>query len=1627
MVFQRLGRAMRALFEDEAPQQTQYPTIYSLQPAVHNHPGIMMNQGAYGSDPRLHPAQASTTTQPGYPYQTHGKASQGPYASYQPQYYINALPQPHPSPHFPVFQPYPGGPAHPQHTKLQGPQPVPPAHLPPTAPTLTRPTQPTAFLPNTDHRITQNVQERVDVPRDANPAKPKSTAMPQQEEMSEKSKRKAEKHAKERDNAEGPLLSSGLNGERWNWSDDDWDSDDDDAERFHWTNGKHTRRVRDGSDIDGWNHTKWVFRSGGRRVFKGDKRADKSRCLGVYVCPDEDCGIPVRPAPDKKAQDSQLAEGCRQCGASPLTDYTCNAVTYTYREVGEDGQEYLCWQDPRRACYQQKESRARLGLSAPPIRSGITFLKKINGINRELKETFLVDSSLHDLGYLTFQTPWMKNQIKESVLDWVKMGPETEGRHGFVTDGNHSYFKDGVLLVSCIFSSKLLSWVPVLFSWLSRIDTAHHIPHFNRISTTVLETVHGLDIPFDPKFLLHVTDFSASQWSAHAEDYAHTVAMLNPGWNSLAPEAQRAQLSALREEAMEAQKGCEVHYAIDPSECPEFRKVTTELMDGDEKRFLQAVSTLKEKFPTTINWISWWLQPSFAQMIFPSQRRVDPETDRQTPYTSNGVEHEHQLLGHAVGKRQDIPDGILELHKFVKEMEQAEKSAKGGHYIPPGPRKRPLAKSIKFFENDGRAPDTAATLGLEKKEPASKSKGKKTKTPKTKEPKPTKPKSTTKPKAPQPAPPKTNLTQTKLQLQKRPGPSNNVLPLHISYPWKANSCFFDTSTELFFQAYRQLAPQVRGMFRSTLPKESYLFGLASHFERRLELVAAAEPNFVALRAELEEMREITRDRIVNVWKAVFNEGSTEGDPSVWPQFALVVRLSGVRFGSGSAYFGLNLNLNLRFGSGSVQVRKVPNLTADSLLVDGNTTALAHGFFAIQYTAEYRCADGHSFRHEIESEGGVSRRAVLSVTVPFVQGLGQRMGMNPGGAITLSDYLRHFIPVIGGQSDALHTRLPPTPQCSNPGCTTASPLAGLSIDWPEILTIMSDCRLNRKTATLHHIQFERRVTIGTPPFEITYRRVGCVVHKPELRHFNALVEVDGWTYTYDDMVQGGTLLPAASGTAIDDQSSSHVIIYVYVRTSDLSVSWRSVSELEEDYSSLKQPKGNLLPEDDEAIIEIKKLEEREAAQKKEKEKQDRGKQIRGRGRGRGHGRGRGRGRGRAGSDQPSVESEDETEESLEKEMEEEMEAVLDSEHDDTNDEHDHYVELVYTEGDIPRLTTSSPDPTLVACGASAPCARDPDPDIESVECTYCKAIWHEDCVRNTLTDDYMPWMDSRAHNDWCCPLCLHQKRSWDYEMLFQFILVDIRPYLPPDSPPPESELCTLLLGPPTGPKPTPRRLGTDAVIPTKPQAPPITLENSPICRILGLDIPKMPSPSRTRPQSPPFVHSSRRLRSASTAPDSQTGSRPSVPPLVIADVVVSNSNSNLPPKRRKGYFYVNEETGEQGCCLKRSKSDAVFLSELHHLTQWATIGSDGAKGGKATPPYTATQATACDGYQYSDSRTSYIHPHQDLQRISKLTQVDQVNLAQAKLYTVGVQESRQSYEEGPHEEIWTIVIARLMVD
>ena len=86
----------------------------------------------------------------------------------------------------------------------------------------------------------------------------------------------------------------------------------------------------------------------------------------------------------------------------------------------------------------------------------------------ELKQPFLVNSSIHGPIFLTFQTSLMKDFLEEAITSWVtdiSEGLEV-GRHGFVTDRDHSFFQQGVLVVSCVFNSVLSAWSPVLYTWI---------------------------------------------------------------------------------------------------------------------------------------------------------------------------------------------------------------------------------------------------------------------------------------------------------------------------------------------------------------------------------------------------------------------------------------------------------------------------------------------------------------------------------------------------------------------------------------------------------------------------------------------------------------------------------------------------------------------------------------------------------------------------------------------------------------------------------------------------------------------------------------------------------------------------------------------------------------------------------------------------------------------------------------------------------------------------------------------------------------------------------------------------------------------------------------------------------
>ena len=97
----------------------------------------------------------------------------------------------------------------------------------------------------------------------------------------------------------------------------------------------------------------------------------------------------------------------------------------------------------------------------------------------------------------------MVNIIQESVEDWIAQdlsGPDA-GRHGFVTDGDQSFFRQGTLLTTCAFSTTVNMWLPVLYSWIDGLDTEHHRPHFRSLNDAIIESA-GPD--FHAKYLTAV-------------------------------------------------------------------------------------------------------------------------------------------------------------------------------------------------------------------------------------------------------------------------------------------------------------------------------------------------------------------------------------------------------------------------------------------------------------------------------------------------------------------------------------------------------------------------------------------------------------------------------------------------------------------------------------------------------------------------------------------------------------------------------------------------------------------------------------------------------------------------------------------------------------------------------------------------------------------------------------------------------------------------------------------------------------------------------------------------------------------------------------------------------------------
>ncbi|KAK7047011.1 hypothetical protein R3P38DRAFT_3423671 [Favolaschia claudopus] len=697
--------------------------------------------------------------------------------------------------------------------------------------------------------------------------------------------------------------------------------DDFDPSTFDYPVGYARRECIKGQEPDKWNKTQWVWRSSGPAKH-GIHDAELRKCVGVLRC--ASCGRLTRPLTQTPGREKQIRAGCtsRTCSIEqPLLEDLCDARAFHYKiqhgtsttlvweHYGDHAshqrpprsglskfeQDQLdlqvqrrpgatvhalrtgdivpgsvpladispCLANPKAARYAVGKSQARLGIVSQSVKGGLASISAIGDLQTRLPTPFIVASSLANPTHITLQTPFMDDIIRECVESWLldpEQGP-TATRHGFVIDGDLSFFQLGTLLATCAFSMTSYEWIPVLYSWINRQDTAHHRPIFAHLFKCVIKHAGSR---FQRKLLLSVMDYSGAQRAAQAEEYADAIISISPNFSSLSPQAQLVERQQLVKEAEEAVVGCEVHFwrsadrisnthsLVPPEMKHVFQEGVYELLSANTttERFDQVVRDLKSTFPRTKNWFSWWERGPIAAMIFPVKRSVPPELVARVPSTTNPIEHQHSLLHHGVGKDQELAPGIEKLYLHVREMEKKSRAIKGqyGHFNASDPRNPRPPKPRAFQFNDGRAPDTIEALAA--------------------------------------ADGQQGADEIVVSNPKVDFP----LICLKSYPWDApNSCFFDNGMEMWYQAFLRWQIPEREQFLSQLPSVSALSCFFYHFQRRIRYLTNQKSTEAErerhLNQELGLGQAKARQFIFNRWM-LYSDPASYGCATTWMHHAI---------------------------------------------------------------------------------------------------------------------------------------------------------------------------------------------------------------------------------------------------------------------------------------------------------------------------------------------------------------------------------------------------------------------------------------------------------------------------------------------------------------------------------------------------------------------------------------------------------------------------------------------------------------------------------------------------------------------------------------------------------------------
>ncbi|KAJ7754779.1 hypothetical protein B0H16DRAFT_1886485 [Mycena metata] len=941
---------------------------------------------------------------------------------------------------------------------------------------------------------------------------------------------------------------------------------------------------------------------------EGAYKVDKRVCLGVFRCRcTSAAGDPsrfFRPRKEKAARERQLSETCHIC-RSTLTLIPCEASLTYYRYRGHGGVEHSVRQHlgrhehphppikilsaadraaldqqvrenpsltaqqlragagptqvalgdinpvllgARKARHEVENSKVRQGIVGPATtrNSGFQLLSSLTSLQESFDTPWIVNSNLMDGQFIIMQTPFMRDTLlRDQVQSWHQETLEAEsGRHGVVTDGCHDFFKQGILLVSLVFSPILLRWAPILFTWIGRFDEHHHKSHFAQLVYVIAELcTQGLGHAFDERlysavfafFSLRtmvilnlfpqILDFSSAQRNGFISAFVEFMCSRIPGWSTLSEQSRRAEASALRTRAEALIKGCFIHWKRSLHKIKQvigaqhlFRfEALINVLESEHStavEFFEAVELIRAEFAEVRPWLSWWILPGNGSMIFPAMQKMPAELRARLPNSTNASESGHWLLYRAVGQGFDLWDGVRRLYRFQRETEMLYAAVLAGHVDArfQGTKAQPKSR-IKWHPNDGRAPDTRERLAAIQKIEGD-----------------------------------FNALTSELNDGERwkacnsalavdvppPAPTNSTPPTQLmrqSYKWEANSCFIDAPLEAYFRVFIAMGDAARGDLLRRIRGDAPMTGLRDVFE--------------------------------HLWLRGLLSGAiatTKSSSNVVP--------SAVKLGHALVAGQLNVKrlISTKWDAGQLS-DGMPGCARTWLnqMITTDTTNTVQKYFGIRHALHYTCPKAHlttQTNSTVWVENGISHGDIF---------LAHHYIPESSHQPSLANYLVHSIPRqrLGNDMRLLHQEPPIV--CSNPDCHGGeATMAAVSTDWPLIL------RMDPISHTPNLSLVSDRREIACPLVmklggQVEYELVARVIYigptaDGSLGHYVTKTRLKGNTYMYDDTRRNGCLNELGPLHLLEDHDPNTAFV-LYHRTSQSFKTSRTVAEIQGDFEKI----------------------------------------------------------------------------------------------------------------------------------------------------------------------------------------------------------------------------------------------------------------------------------------------------------------------------------------------------------------------------------------------------------------------------------------------------------------------------